>query len=456
MRFDRHMSDSEALMWNMEKDPAFNSWFASVAILDQPIDMDRLRPKVAQAAMDIERLRQRVMPGVGRLSPPEWVLDPDFDLDYHLRRITLPAPGTMRELYDYVALALIDPFERTRPLWQFTVIDGLEGGRSAMFQKIHHTITDGEGGARLSLKFIEMSRDEPAAEMPVFDREEHERDFATAARWTLGHNARRIAGLGQRAISAIVTNPSGTARNLNRVTRDVVKVLSETGSGTTTGNIGSPLWKRRGLKRWYDTISLPFDDVKSASKRLGGTINDVFVAGVVSGIAAYHEDKGEDAPGYRGVVPVSKRTDSSSGGNQIGGGVHDFPASTDPFKTFAAVQEVMGAVKRGEASDLMGSLALIVNMLPTSVVLDMARGQTSRTDFCASNVRGAPFATYVAGAMAEHNFAMGPLVGAAFNITAFSYNGFFDMGLHVDATAIEDPDNLHRCISEAFEVLLTP
>jgi WS/DGAT/MGAT family acyltransferase len=442
-------------MWNMEKDPAFNSWFASVTILDKPVDIDRLRPKMAQAASEIPRLRQSVMPGVCGLTPPEWVLDPDFDLEYHLRRISLPAPGSPRDLYDYVAKALIDPFERTRPLWQFTVIEGLEGGGAALFQKMHHTITDGEGGARLSLKFIEMSRDEPAAEMPAFDREEHARDFATAATWTLGHNARRIVGIGARAANAIVTNPAGTARNLVRLAQDIAKVLGETGGGGT-GGVGSTVWTSRGLKRWYDTISLPFDDVKATSKRLGGTINDVFLAGVVSGIASYHEEKGEAPSGFRGVVPVSTRSDNSAGGNQFGGAMHDFPASTDPFKTFAGVQEVMGRVKRGEGSDLMGSLALIVNMLPTSIVLDMAKSQTSRTDFCASNVRGAPFATYVSGAMAEHNFAMGPLVGAAFNITAFSYNGFFDMGLHVDATAIEDPENLHRCIRDSFAVLLTP
>src|SRR4051794_15591272 len=150
-RFDRHMSDVEALMWNMEKDPALSSWFAAVTILDRPLDFDRFRPKLATAVTEIERLRQRVMPGVGRLSPPEWVLDPDFDLDYHLRRISLAPPGTTRDLYDLVAKMLIDPFERTRPLWQFVVIDGIEGGRAALFQKLHHTITDGEGGARLSL-----------------------------------------------------------------------------------------------------------------------------------------------------------------------------------------------------------------------------------------------------------------------------------------------------------------
>jgi diacylglycerol O-acyltransferase len=289
--------------------------------------------------------------------------------------------------------------------------------------------------------------------MPVFDREAHARDFASAATWTLGHNVRRVFGIGERAVNAIVTNPTRTARNLTRITRDVVKVVSELGGSDTSGN-GSPIWKQRGLSRWYDTITLPFDETKAASKRLGGTINDVFVSGVVAGVSAYHEEKGESPDGFRGVVPVSHRTEESGGGNQIGGSMHDFPASPDPHKAFSGVQEVMASVKRGDASDLMGSMALIVNLLPTTFLLSTARSQTSRSDFCASNVRGAPFTTYIAGARVLHNFAMGPLVGAAFNITAFSYDGHFDMGLHVDTTAISDPENLHRCISDAYEVLL--
>ena len=453
LRFDRHMSDSEALMWNMEKDPALSSWFAAVTILEGSIDFEKFRPKLAHGVADIPRLRQRVMPGVGRLSPPEWVLDPDFDLDYHIRRISLPSPGGFRELYDLVAKMLLDPFERTRPLWQFVVIEGLEGGKSALFQKLHHTITDGEGGARLSLKFIDMTADEPKLDMPVFDREEHARDFAGAASWTLGHNLRRVVGIGSRAVNAVVANPAGTARNLGRIARDVSKVMGELGGADTSG-VGSPRWKQRGLSRWFDTISLPFDETKAASKRLGGTINDVFVSGVVAGVSAYHEAHGEMPSGFRGVVPVSHRTGESGGGNQIGGSMHDFPASPDPLKAFGGVQDVMTSVKRGDASDLMGSMAMIVNLLPTSFLLSTARSQTSRSDFCASNVRGAPFATYIAGAQVEHNFAMGPLVGAAFNITAFSYNGFFDMGLHVDTTAINDPDNLRQCITDAFEVLL--
>src|SRR4051794_16811579 len=156
---DRRMSDVEALMWNLEKDPYLASSFANVTVLDQPPDPERLPARMAHAVSVVPRLRQRVSPALGRLAPPEWQDDPDFDLDYHIRRLAIPAPHTERALFDLAAALAAAPLDRTRPLWEFTVLEGLDGGRAALFQKIHHTITDGEGGVRMSAEFIDFSRD---------------------------------------------------------------------------------------------------------------------------------------------------------------------------------------------------------------------------------------------------------------------------------------------------------
>ena len=100
LRFDHRMSDAEALMWNIEKDPWLNPNGASLMICDRPIDAEQFRHRLRFAVSRIARLRERVVPGLGRLSPPAWRVDPEFDFNFHLRHISLPPPGTTRQLYD--------------------------------------------------------------------------------------------------------------------------------------------------------------------------------------------------------------------------------------------------------------------------------------------------------------------------------------------------------------------
>src|SRR5262249_38610927 len=207
---EHRMSDVEALMWNLEKDPFLASSFATVTLLDQSPDLDRLRARLAHAVSVVPRLRQRVVPALGRLAPPEWQDDPNFDLDYHIRHIALPAPGTERMLFDLAVGLEAAPLDRTRPLWEFTVIDG-GGDGAALFQKIHHRVTDGEGGVGMSAEFIDFSREgvpdaEAAEAVPSEEPSEPEAQasiFATASE-TAAHNLRRGLGLGQRAASGAV------------------------------------------------------------------------------------------------------------------------------------------------------------------------------------------------------------------------------------------------------------
>ena len=123
--FEQRMSEAEALMWNVEKDPWRNPSGAMITILDQPVDFDGFRRRVASAVADTPRLRERVQPGLGRLNPPTWVPDEEFEIDHHVRHIALPAPGSTRQLMDLCTHLYEDQLDRTRPLWVFYVIDGL-------------------------------------------------------------------------------------------------------------------------------------------------------------------------------------------------------------------------------------------------------------------------------------------------------------------------------------------
>src|SRR5438874_6610863 len=127
LRMERRMSDTEAVMWLVERDPIMRSAFSLVTLLDQAPDLERFKRRMAKAVVAIPRLRQRVVAAPAGLGPPSWADDPDFDLDFHIRHVALPPPATNRHLLDLAALLQEDAFDPARPLWQFTIVDGLNG-----------------------------------------------------------------------------------------------------------------------------------------------------------------------------------------------------------------------------------------------------------------------------------------------------------------------------------------
>ncbi|MEZ5218676.1 MAG: wax ester/triacylglycerol synthase family O-acyltransferase [Ilumatobacteraceae bacterium] len=153
------MSDSEALMWRLEHDPRLSSTFGNLTILEGRLDVERLRRRLAHAALVVPRLRQRVVQAPGGFGPPRWVEDVEFDLDRHVRHISLPSRSSMQALYDLASMLTADPLDRHRPLWQFVVIDGLPRGRSALLEKLHHTIADGEAALALAMHFMDLAAD---------------------------------------------------------------------------------------------------------------------------------------------------------------------------------------------------------------------------------------------------------------------------------------------------------
>lgn len=451
------MSDLEALMWTLEKDPHLSSTFANVTVLDRLPDLERLRRRMERAVRLVPRLRQRVVRALGRLAPPEWVDDPDVDLDWHVREVALPAPGSERQLLDLAATLAAEPFDRTRPLWRFTVIAGLEGDRAAMVQQIHHTITDGEGGVRMSVEFLDLERDAPEPE-PVPPPEPGGRasaqDLLATTMDTMGHVFRRTAGVARRSVGDavdLVTHPDriaalaagsvGTARSLVR-------------QAAVTDRARSPLWVDRTLRRRLDILKVPLDDVKRTAKALGGSVNDVFVTAVAGGAGAYHRDRGHDVEELRMAMPVSTRSVKAAAGNAFTPTRTLVSTVADPVARFHAIRERLAVTKTEPALRFVQSVAGLTNLLPTSVLVRAARQQVETVDFTTSNVRGAPFDLYIAGARIEANYPLGPVAGTAFNATVLSVAGSLDVGIHTDAGAVDDPAALRDAIEASFAELL--
>jgi WS/DGAT/MGAT family acyltransferase len=456
---DRRMSDLEALMWNLEKDPHLNSTFANVTILDRPPDLERFRRKMARAVTTIPRLRQRVVPGFGRLAPPMWQDDPSFDIDFHVRRDGLPDGATDRDLFDFATRYWQIPFDRTRPLWAFALVDGLPGGRGAIVQKMHHTITDGVGGVRMSEQFIDLERD-PSPPMGDVEPEATLADagpsgFLATLSDTAAHVARRTAGAAQRGVQEtahVLAHPTqwGAVGSAGvETTRSVVRQTM------VTDHAHSPLWTERSLWRRLEVLSVPMEDARRVAKDLDGSLNDFFVTGAARGAGAYHQAKGAPVDELRMAMPISTRSDHSSGGNSFAPSRVLVPtAIDDPVTQFTEVRDRLARTRTERAFSVLEGLAGVMNVLPTSVLVRMTRQQVETVDFTTSNVRGAPLPLYIAGGLIEANYPLGPLAGTAFNLTLLSYDGALNMGLAIDTGAVDDPELLRTSIEQAFADLL--
>jgi len=481
LHFERKMSDAEALMWNVEKDPWLNPSGATVTIMDRHIDTGSFRRRLARAVATIPRLHQRVVPGLGRLSPPVWATDPEFDLDFHVRHVSLPSPGTRRQLYDLVALLYSDPFDRTRPPWQFVVIDGLEGGQGALLMKLHHSISDGNGLVRLSEAYMELRRDAPpppevdlaaviadaleaekgaqGEDGDLADVLENPGDFMSSAGRSLGHVVRRQLGIARRAAGEALmwtADPRRAVESGEEAVETLRSMYDQLTGGSSEVTGGSPLWKNRSRGRHLESLRVPLADAKAAGHALGGSVNDVFVTGAVMGALDYHAAHGTEVEALNISFVVSTRTDDAAGGNsftptriQVPGG------SMDVKHRFASTRDLMTAARAEvHGSGALAGLAGVANLLPTSVITRFARAQAAKMDFATSNLRAAPFTTYISGAKVLDSATMGPVAGTAFNLTTISYDGSLDMGLFSDPAAVTDPDALRDHMRAAYQQLL--
>ena len=455
-RFDRVMSDAEGLMWRLEKDPHLSSTFATVTILDKAPDVAKLMRRMERATWAIPRLRQRVQPAPMNLTPPAWVDDPNFDLSYHVRHVSLPKPGTMRQLLDLACLITNDSFDRTRPLWQFVVIDGLRGGKSALVEKLHHAIVDGEGGIQLSMQFLDIERDapEPAPLDPELIAE------ATAAATTeqppvdvwrdlLAGSMRMPLAL-LRQVKDLLADPTGlpgAGTAAADTVRGMVQQLSELDAAR------SPLWTARSLHRRVDVLGVGFEPTRAAAKRLGGTLNTAFLTAAAEAAGEYHRRLDSPVDELRASMAISTRTEAS-GTNAFALARMLVPTSAMPIaERFAGVAAATEHARSASASANLDALAALSSTLPTSLVTRLARQQAQTVDFATSNVRAAPIPLYIAGARILHNHPVGPLGGVAFNLTLLSYDGHLDMGVHVDTAAVTEPDVLADCLATAFRRL---
>jgi WS/DGAT/MGAT family acyltransferase len=452
-RFEHHMSDADALMWNIEKDPILRSTIVAVGLLDREPDFDRLRRRLDRASIAIPRLRQRVLTPPFRIGPPRWSREPGFDLDFHLRRMRLAAPADHRALLALVAPIAQSSFDRARPLWEFTIVEGLEGGRAAAVMKVHHSVTDGVGGIDLLSQIVDIERD--ADELPVLPEppagEPH--DSLALMRDSLEHTARRWLGISRRVPATVLGATITAARDPLRAAatavdtgRSIARMLAP-----ATAPLSSVLLTR-GLGRRLDSFDVPLDDLKRAAKAVNGSLNDAFVGAVIGGLSRYHTRHGASVSELRMTLPINLRTaGDAAGGNQFAPVRFAVPAAIDdPAARMAAIGALVRGWRAEPALGLTSTLAGVLNRLPTATSTALFGGMLKCVDFVTSNVPGAPIPVFLGGARVEGFYAFAPPSGAALNVTLVSHCDQCCIGIVTDTAAVNDPDVLVECLREGF------
>jgi WS/DGAT/MGAT family acyltransferase len=452
-RTDPHMRETDAFSWYMERDPLLRSTVVTVMVLDRAPDQRRMRARLERATRLVPGLRHHLVEAPLRLAPPRWVVDENFDLSWHVRLIRAPAPGDLGSVLDLARKDGMEAFDPARPLWTWTTVEGLAGGRAAVILKIHHSLTDGIGGMQLATELFDLERDgaEPGPG-PAAPAPEHLGRGALTLD-ALAYEVIRFVGAGAAALAAAPRALPRVARHPIATTHDVVRV-----GGSILRTVRpiqetlSPLMHDRHLGWRYATLDLALGDLKRAARVAGGTLNDAFLAGIADGLRRYHDHHGCAVPELRVTMPISIRAEGDpAGGNRITLMRFAVPVDApDPAARMQVLHELAAASRAEPSIPLTNAIAGMLNLLPRGVVGSMLK----HVDFLASNVPGIGVPIHIGGAQVVALYPFGPTIGAALNVTLLSYCETCHIGVNTDAGAVPDPNLLLECFRAGFEELL--
>ena len=449
----REMSSFEALMWRMEADPRLRSPMTIVEMLDSVPDWERLREAHDWASRLIPRFRQRVQEPALGLGTPIWVDDAAFDLDYHLQRAAVPGAGTRRQLLDLAQAEAMTPFDRARPPWRAVLYEGLEDGRAAYLLKVHHAMTDGQGGVQL-VGLLHSRRRDPSPEKTAPPARPGEDVGA------IGLLAEQLGHAPVDALRGVRDTIELSARLARRPWTGVKAAAHFAGSLERVlappPSDPSPLLRARSLSWHFDALEVPLDALKRAGKAAGGSINDAYIAALLGGLRRYHDTLGSPVDSLPMAMPISLRSgDHPMGGNRFAGVRFAAPTGVeDPVERIQTIHQFVLDVRDEPAIDALGLAAPLLNRLPIAAVARWYASQTANLDVQASNVAGLPWEAYVAGAKIERILPFGPVPGCALMVTLLSYAGTCCIGLNMDAAAVTEPDLLMSCLQEGLDEVL--
>ncbi len=423
----------------------------------------QIRRLVEERLHLVPPLRQRVVRAPLGLHHPVWVDDPAFDLDDHLRRASIPAPGGPRELEELVADLLARPLDLSRPLWEMVVVEGLRQDRTAVAARLHHAILDGVSGATVLAAFFDLRPHSSPVAGPAGPWDPPPLP-SSPARWkhALGGLARQpetVLGVLQRGVDTVV----GVAEHNQR--------LAEVGQRPPPSPFRAPRTSLNGSlsdRRRLATLTLPLQDAKLVRSAFGGTVNDVVLAGVAGAVRRLLERREETPTGSLvALVPVSTRDEEERGalGNRVGGMLISLATELDdPVARLVTIARGTAEAKAQQPMTGGRLVEDLARMAPPVVASRLARWAAGLRVFdrlpplanlTVSSVPGPPMGLFCAGARVVALYPIGPVAeGMGLNVTAMSYEDTLYFGLLGCRRLVPDVQDLAICLDDAFAELV--
>jgi WS/DGAT/MGAT family acyltransferase len=463
-RTDERLSSLDATFLELEQHEDGATMHIGGALIFEPLpetggppSLDDLLELLDERLGHLPRFRTRLSEErVHGLQRPAWVVDPAFDLRAHVRRASLPAPGGDAEVDDWLGDFWSHRLDRSRPLWEMTLVDGLQAGHWMLATKTHHAMVDGVGSVDIGHILLDVDSD-PAPR------------HAPNGRWSDGAEDRpsRLRGWLPSALDAahdMLDTTVGTALHPRRLLK----------AGQATAAMGRVLWQdevlgarpstmnvRIGSTRRFMSVPFRLSEVKQVKQGLGGTVNDVVLATCAGALRTLLEHRGEqlDRP-LRAMVPVNLRgEDHQSLGNKVSSLFVELRVGEpDQRRRYEATRSAAGELKSGSAALGASTLIGVSGVLPPLVHGSIAEMlySTRLCNLTITNVPGPQIPLYALGSRLRRIVPLVPLFkDHAIGIAIVSYDGELVFGINADRAANPDLDVLARALDDEFAALLT-
>ena len=423
----------------------------------------QIRRVIAQRLHLVGPFRQRALRVPLGLHHPVWVDDPDFDLDDHLSRASLPSPGGPAELDAFVATAMSRRLDPDLPLWEMYVVEGLDGDRTALIAKVHHAILDGVSGASMLAVFLDLN---PRSRIVPTAIEGWDPDPLPGSVRMLRYAATSMSQQPARALSTLNAGVEVIA-DLGMHNRALVR----RGESSPPGFFSAPRTSLNGAvsnRKRFSSLSIPLEDAKLIRHTFGGTVNDVILTGVAGGLRRLLEGRGETAEHpLVAMVPVSTRPDDEGDalGNQISAMLVTLATDVDdPLERLAAIAQSTKVAKEQEQLHRGRVLGNLAQISAPAVVSRVARAVAGTRMFdrvrppfnvMVSSIKGPDFSLFCAGSRVSALYPVGPVAeGVGLNVTIFSYLDQLHFGLLACRKLLPELGDLATAIDDALGELV--